>query len=152
MASIWLLLHLVGVVLWVGGMGFGVMVLRPSLAALEPPARLGLMGKVHGKFFRMVWVLMPLVILSGYMLLFGVYGGFGSVHWPIHVMHLLGLIMAGIFITIWFGPFATLKRALAAGDMALAAPCNERIRKLVGINVSLGMLAILMAAMARYSA
>ena len=36
MASIWLLLHLVGVVLWVGGMGFGVMVLRPSLAALEP--------------------------------------------------------------------------------------------------------------------
>ena len=80
MASIWLLLHLVGVVLWVGGMGFGVMVLRPSLAALEPPARLWLMGQVHGKFFRMVWVLMPLVILSGYMLLFGVYGGFGWSH------------------------------------------------------------------------
>ncbi|NDG50376.1 MAG: hypothetical protein EBY30_15385 [Rhodospirillales bacterium] len=82
-----MLLHLVGVVLWVGGMGFGVMVLRPSLAALEPPARLGLMGQVHGKFFRMVWVLMPLVILSGYMLLFGVYGGFAGVHWPIHVHH-----------------------------------------------------------------
>lgn len=152
MASLWLLLHLIGVVLWVGGMGFGVMVLRPSLAALEPPARLSLMGQVHGKFFRMVWVLMPLVVLSGYMLLFGVHGGFAGVHWPVHVMHLLGLIMAGIFVTIWFGPFAALKRALAAGDMAAAGPCNERIRKLVGINVSLGMLAILTAAMARYSA
>jgi uncharacterized membrane protein len=152
MASFWLLLHLLGVVLWVGGMGFGLMVLRPSLGALDQHARLPLMGTVHGKFFRMVWVLMPLVVLSGYMLLFGVYGGFGGVRWPIHVMHLLGLVMAGIFVTIWFGPYTALMRALGRGDTAAAAACNERIRRLVGINFSLGALATLMGAMARYGA
>lgn len=152
MASVGLLLHLVGVVLWVGGMGFGVMVLRPSLGALDAHARLPLMGTVHGKFFRMVWVLMPLVVLSGYMLLFGVHGGFGGVRWPIHVMHLLGLIMAGIFVTIWFGPYTALMRALAKGDVATAAGCNERIRRLVGMNFSLGVLAIVMGAVARYGA
>ena len=152
MAGVLLLLHLLGVVLWVGGMGFGVMALRPSLAALEAPVRLSLMGRVHTKFFRIVWVAMPLVLISGYLLLFGVYGGFRGVTWPIHVMHLLGLVMAGIFAAIWFGPYRMLMRALAEGTegLAMAAACNERIRKLVGANFSLGVIAIAMGAFWQY--
>ncbi len=152
MGGILLLLHLLGVVLWVGGMGFGVMALRPSLAALEVGPRLALMGRVHSKFFRIVWVAMPLVVLSGYLLLFGVYGGFRGVSWPIHVMHLLGLIMAGIFVTIWFGPYKMLTRALEHGaeGQAMAAASNERIRKLVGVNFTLGVIAIAMGAFWQY--
>jgi len=153
MGGVLLLLHLLGVVLWVGGMGFGVMALRPSLAALDAPTRLGLMGRVHTKFFRIVWVAMPLVVLSGYLLMFGVHGGFRGVTWPIHVMHLLGLIMAGIFATIWFGPYKKLMRALAEGPagLPLAAASNESIRKLVGINFTLGVIAIAMGAFWQYA-
>ncbi len=152
MAGVLLWLHLLGVVLWVGGMGFGVMALRPALAALEPGQRLAFMGRVHTKFFRIVWVAMPLVVLSGYFLLFGVYGGFGGVTWPIHVMHLLGLVMAGIFVAIWFGPYRMLMRALAAGaeGAAMAAASNERIRKLVGMNFALGVVAVAMGAFWQY--
>ncbi len=153
MGGVLLFLHLLGVVLWVGGMGFGAMALRPSLAALEAPARLSLMGQVHTKFFRIVWVAMPLVVLSGYALLFGVYGGFSGVTWPIHVMHLLGLIMAGIFAAIWFGPYKQLMRALRHGPeaAAAAAAANQTIRTLVNVNFLLGMIAIGMGAFWQYA-
>ena len=41
-----LALHLLGAVIWVGGMAFALLVLRPSLAELEPAARLALHGRV----------------------------------------------------------------------------------------------------------
>ena len=41
-ADVLLALHVLGAVLWVGGMFFALMVLRPSLAALSPPQRLDL--------------------------------------------------------------------------------------------------------------
>ena len=44
--SIWLLVHLLGVIVWVGGMFFAHMALRPSAAeVLEPPAAAALAGR-----------------------------------------------------------------------------------------------------------
>ena len=71
-------LHVLGAVLWVGGMAFALLALRPSLAALEPPQRLALLGGVHRRFFLVVWHAMPIVLLSGWALLFGWYGGLGG--------------------------------------------------------------------------
>ena len=38
-------LHLLGVVVWVGGMFFAHMALRPSVLALNPPERLPLLSQ-----------------------------------------------------------------------------------------------------------
>ncbi len=150
MGSTLLVLHLLGAVLWVGGMAFAMIALRPSLLALDPPARLALMTRVHKRFFMVVWHAMPIVLLTGYGLLFGVFGGFAGVRWPIHLMHLLGLVMAGVFLVIWFVPFRRMRAAFSAGDMPGAAAANEMIRKLVLLNLVLGVVTVALGAVGRY--
>ena len=47
-------LHLLCVILWVGGMVFAHFFLRPSLGAFEPAVRVRLMHAVLGRFFSAV--------------------------------------------------------------------------------------------------
>jgi len=138
-------LHLLGVVLWVGGMGFALMVLRPSLGVLEPPQRLALLRQVFSRFFRIVWHAMPVILLTGYAMLFGVYGGFGGVNAAVHLMHLLGLIMTAVFVYIVFVPWPAMRAALEAGDRAAAAAATDRIRKLIMLNLVLGLATVAIA-------
>ena len=61
-----LFLHVMGVVVWVGGMFFAYMALRPVAASvLEPPQRLILWAGVFGKFFPWVWASVALILLTG---------------------------------------------------------------------------------------
>jgi uncharacterized membrane protein len=133
-------LHLLGAVVWVGGMFFALLVLRPSLAVLEPPQRLALHGQVFRRFFLIVWHVAPLMLLTGYALVFAGYGGFRFTPWTVHVMHLLGLVMVAVFVAIVFGPWRGMRAALAEGDRAAAAGCADRIRKLITVNLVLGLV------------
>jgi len=139
-------LHVLGVVFWVGGMAFALMVLRPSLGVLEPPQRLALHGEVFHRFFRIVWHAMPIVLLTGYGMLFGVYGGFGGVNAAVHLMHLFGLIMAAVFIYVVFVPWPLLRTALETDDRAGAVVTLNRIRKLILLNLWLGLATVAIAA------
>ena len=47
-------LHLLALIVWLGGMVFVHFFLRPALGALEAPVRLRLMHDVVGRFFRAV--------------------------------------------------------------------------------------------------
>ncbi len=143
-----LAVHLLGVMAWVGGMLFAVAILRPSLSVLEPPRRLALHAQLFTRFFRLVWHAMPLVLLTGYAMLFGVYGGFRYVAWPVHVMHLTGLVMAALFAAIFFGPWKTMRAAVAQGDRAATAKAGDRVRRLVNVNLALGLLTVAVAAFA----
>lgn len=138
-------LHLLGAAVWVGGMFFALLVLRPSLAVLEPPQRLALHGQVFRRFFLVVWHAMPIVLLTGYGLVFLGFGGFRGTLWPVHVMHLTGLLMAVVFAVIFFGPWRGMRAALAAGDRAGAAASVDRIRKLILVNLVLGLLTVVVA-------
>ncbi|MBV9784990.1 MAG: CopD family protein [Acidisphaera sp.] len=140
-ADLLLALHLLGVVTWVGGMLFAYIVLRPSLAVLPPPSRIALHRQVFRRFFLVVWHAMPLVLLSGYAMLFGYLGGFAGAPWNINVMHLLGLIMAAIFLAVVFGPWAAMRR----GDDEAAPASIERIRQLILANLVLGLIVIVVA-------
>jgi uncharacterized membrane protein len=138
-----LVLHILGAVVWVGGMFFALAVLRPSLGVLEPVQRLALHLQVFRRFFLVVWHAMPIVLISGYAMLFGVFGGFPGAPWNVHVMHLLGLIMAVVFIVLFFGPWRVLR--------AQPGPAGvDRIRTLVTVNLVLGFCTILVAALGHY--
>ena len=138
-------LHLLGAAIWVGGMFFALLVLRPSLAVLAPPQRLVLHGQVFRRFFRIIWHVMPIVILTGYALVFLGFGGFKGTPWTVHVMHLSGLVMAVIFAVTYFGPWAALRAALVADDGAAAAASVDRIRMLITVNLGLGLGTIAVA-------
>jgi uncharacterized membrane protein len=129
-------------VLWVGGMFFAYVVLRPSLAVLDPPQRMLLHNQVFRRFFLVVWHAMPLIILTGLVMLFGYYGGMAQATWPIHTMLTLGLIMAAVFIAIVFGPYRRFRRTT---DRKLMVGSLDTIRKLIGVNLVLGLVTVVVA-------
>jgi uncharacterized membrane protein len=132
-----------GAVAWVGGMAFALLVLRPSLAVLAPEQRMALHMQVFRRFFRLVWHAMPLMLLSGYAMLFGALGGFAGARPAIHVMHLFGLVMAAVFLLLFFGPWRTLRADPSAATAALG-----RIRRLIWVNLALGVATVVVAAWA----
>ena len=142
-----LALHILCVVVWVGGMFFAYAVLHPALAGLEGPSRIALQGRVMKRFFLVVWHAMPLVVLSGFAMVFGAYGGFTGVAWPIHAMTGLGLVMAAIFIFLFMRPW---RRFRAAVQPARAAAAGAAIRRLIGVNLVFGIIAILMGSLGHW--
>jgi uncharacterized membrane protein len=138
-----LFLHLLGVVLWVGGMAFAYLCLRPALVALPPPQRLSLMVAALGRFFPLVWVALGCILLSGVAMLLEV--GMRNAPRAWHVMLLTGLVMGGVFLSIWFGPWKRLAGAVAREDWAAGAMALNVIRQRVGFNLGLGVLTIAVA-------
>ena len=144
----WLLaLHILCAVLWVGGMFFAYVVLRPSLVVLEPPQRLLLHTQIFRRFFLVVWHVMPLLLLSGFAILFGVYGDMANVTWNIHAMMGIGVLMALIFLVLFFGPYARFRRTT---DRTRMLANIDSVRKLIGINLVLGIITVVIAALGRF--
>lgn len=145
------LLHVIAVVIWVGGMFFAYVVLRPVAAAqLEPPPRLKLWVGVFGNFFPWVWSAIVAVLATGLWMIFAVFGGMGGVGLYVHAMLGLGILMMLIFFHVYFAPYGRLKRAVAAQDWPAGGKALAQIRMLVGINTLIGLLTIAIGAGGRY--
>ncbi len=143
----WLLaLHLLGAVLWVGGMFFAVVVLRPSLAVLQPADRLALLAQLFRRFFLIVWHAMPITLLSGFAMI-ALAGGFAGVGWNVHLMALTGLVMAIVFAALFFAPWRDMRAGMAGRNPAQAVAAMARIRLLVNINLVLGLITVVVAAL-----
>ena len=136
-----LFLHVLGVVVWVGGMFFAYMALRPAAASLlEPPQRLTLWSGVFGKFFPWVWISVGLILLSGLHMLMA-FGGFAAPHYA-WTMLALGVLMMLIFGHVFFSPYKKLRRAVSEQNWKAGGAALAQIRLLIGINLSLGLLTI----------
>jgi hypothetical protein len=84
MTALALALHILGAVVWVGGMFAIYVCLRPALGTLEPPQRLRLMRVTFQKFFPWVWIAILLLLASGYWMVFTVFGGFAGARLHVH--------------------------------------------------------------------
>lgn len=146
-------LHVLFVVLWVGGMFFAHQCLRPVVAEqLEPPLRLRLWVGVFGRFFPWVWVAVSVILLTGLWMVFAWFQGFKGLPLYGHLMFTLGLVMTGIFVYVFFVPYKGLKTAVSAEDWPVGAQHLARIRRLVGINTILGIITIAIATGGRFLA
>jgi uncharacterized membrane protein len=139
MLSLALALHTLAAVIWVGGMFFAHMALRPSVMELQPPDRLGLWSRVFPRFFAWVWASVITLLLTGYGVIYLGYQGMAGVGMHVHIMQATGLLMMAVFVFIYFGPFQAFRRAMEQGDMPAAALAQGRIRKLVAFNLPLGL-------------
>lgn len=136
-----LLLHVLSIVVWVGGMFFAYMALRPVAASvLEPPQRLTLWAGVFGKFFPWVWGSVALILLTGLHMLMKI-GGMAAPHYAM-TMLLLGSVMMLLFAHVFFAPYKKLKRAVGEQNWKAGGAALAQIRMLIGINLSLGLLTI----------
>jgi len=140
--------HLLALVVWIGGMFFTLFCLRPALAVLEGPLRLRLMNEVLRRFFGVVVVAAVLVLLSGLWLLLSAArsvsaSGIGfnmPLDW--HVMLVGGVVMIAIFAYIRLSLFKRLQRAVQAQDAPAGAVALGHIRTWVMVNLVLGVLIV----------
>ena len=140
--------HVLAVVLWVGGMVFAHFFLRPALATLEPPQRLRLMHAVLGRFFAAVLVAVGLLLASG-LAMIGLAAqsampGGGSFQWPWDwvAMTAIGLVMMGIFGHLRFVLYRRFAAAVAGQAWPVGAAALAQIRRWVGVNLLLGVLVV----------
>ncbi len=141
MSGFWVLIHLLGVVVWLGGMFFAVLCLRPSLPTLPAANRPTLMADALGRFFNYVAVAILAIWLSGFQLLAPV----GMKHAPAgwHLMIGAALLMTLVFLFIRLVIYPGVRRSIEQGELPAAAAGLNRIRWLVVINLALGVLALI---------
>ncbi len=139
-------LHVLFVVIWVGGMFFAHMALRPvATSRLQPPARLPFMYAVLSKFFPWVWICVLSILFSGLWMIFSIYGGFGGLALHVHIMTGLGLVMMLVFVYIYFVPFKQLGKRVRIEDWPAAGASLSQVRQLIGLNLLLGLATVLVS-------
>jgi uncharacterized membrane protein len=145
-----IVLHALAAVVWVGGMFFAYLVLRPAAGPLEPPVRLALWRRVLGRFFPWVWASVAVHLASGYTMLFLYFGGFAGAGIHIHLMQVTGIVMMLLFMHMYFAPWPRFCRAVDAGAFDQAAAPLNQIRRIVGINLVLGLITVGFGASGRF--
>jgi uncharacterized membrane protein len=144
--SLALILHVWSAIVWVGGMFFAVLVLRPASGPLDPPARLALWRRIFTGFFTWVFLAAALLLISGFALFLGGYAAGPHVH----AMMAIGIIMILIFFHLYFAPWKRFRVALDSGNNAAAAAQLNQIRILVIVNLILGLLNAAIGSSGRY--
>lgn len=140
-------LHILAALVWVGGMFFAWMVLRPAaIKALEGPARLKLWLEVFQGFFRWVWGAVVLLPVSGVVMLNLHFTGFENAPRYVQVMMGLYVVMTALFIRIQALMLPELRAAVEAQDWPAGAAVLGRIRRVVGINLLVGLVVVVIAA------
>ncbi|MGH8279628.1 MAG: CopD family protein [Gammaproteobacteria bacterium] len=138
-------LHVLAAVVWVGGMFFAYLALRPALATTGVASAATLWAAVFRRFFTWVWIAIAVLLASGFYMLFAGFGGFRHAPLIVNLMLALGLIMMLLFAWVWFRPYARLRRALHAEDSAAAAAALRHTSRIFLINLILGLLVIVIA-------
>ena len=143
--AIFKLIHLLSALVWVGGMFFAYVVLRPAaVEVLDPPQRLRLWDTVFRRFFHWVWAAVGVLLVSGFYMLI-LLGGISSVPAYVHAMLAMGLAMMVIYGYVFFGCYTPFNLHVAKQQWKEAGELLGRIRKLIALNLTLGLLTVCVA-------
>ena len=139
-----LCLHLLAATVWVGGMFFAHVCLRPAaLQTLEPPQRLALWQALFARFFPWVNGAIATLILTGGGMMHR--AGSGNLPPAWQLMATIGLVMTAIYLSIRLGPYRRFGHAQAVADLAAAAKAQGEIRRRIFVNLMLGLVTLIVA-------
>ena len=145
--SIALALHVLAFTVWVGGMFFAHQALRPAaVSTLEPPMRLRLWKATFARFFPWVWWSIIIILATGLWMMFQ----FPKPPIFVHIMLALGIVMMAIFLHVFFSPYSKLIKAVDAEDWKEGGRLLGQIRMLIGINLSIGLITIVIATAGKF--
>ncbi|MDB6086909.1 MAG: hypothetical protein JWN43_4790 [Gammaproteobacteria bacterium] len=148
--SLMLAIHTLGAVVWVGGMFFAYVILRPSAGPLDTATRLSLWQRVFGRFFLWVWLSLAALLLSGIAMVLVGFGGFALLPAYVRIMMMQGVAMTVIYAFVYFVPWQRFRLAVSATDWPAGAKALNLIRVLVAVNGALGLLTVVVATAGRY--
>ena len=144
-------LHILASVLWVGGMFFAYIILRPVAAnLLESPVRLQLWSQVFKSFFPWVWLSIITLLSTGLWMIITQMGGMAGVGIHVHIMLMLGLAMMTLFMHLFFSPYKKLQRAVIENEWEIAGKALNQIRLFIAINLSIGLIVVVIASAGRF--
>lgn len=145
-----LALHVLSAVVWVGGMFFAYVALRPAVGeVLAGIQDLQLWSRTFERFFRWVWVAVVLLPLTGYWMVYSMFGNLRTAGIHVELMQGIGWFMILLFLHLYFAPYRRLKRALAEEDSARARQSLRQIRAIVAANLALGLTVVVIASAGR---
>ena len=144
-------LHLIGVVVWVGGMFFMLMCLRPAAAeVLEPAPRVRLLHAALRRFFAWVSLAALVVLASGATLIALAWRDRAGAGLPFNMpldwyaMVAIFLVMLAVFAHVRLVLFRRVAQAVAAQAWPSGAKALGAIRWEVALNLVLGLFVIVM--------
>ena len=140
------LIHLLAVLIWIGGMFFAHVVLRPAAAeTLDPPQRLRVLDAVFRRFFNWVWGAAGAILVTGLYRVY-LYGGIAHAARHVHLMLAAGVAMTAIFAYMFFACYVPFSLHVAKQRWSEAEEMLGRIRMLVALNLVLGLLTVCVVA------
>jgi len=131
--------HTLAAVIWVGGIFFAVHILRPALDHLGDANKLEMWRDCLQHFFHWVWGCVAVLLLTGYGVVYFGYEGFAAVGLHIQIMQITGLIMVGLYVLLWVGPWQHFHHAVDNGNVPAAVKALLQIRHIAKINLILGL-------------
>jgi len=151
-------LHLVATTVWIGGIAFNILVLRPSLSVIEPAKRVKLMGTVLKRFIYVAWLSIGVLVFTGIFLGRGDPDALLSSNYGIALIikHAIVVVMTVIVALVSFVFFPKLKMFLSEIDVkahdATKLPSElaillGKIVALVKLNLTLGVIVLLVTAL-----
>ncbi|MBF0158923.1 MAG: CopD family protein [Magnetococcales bacterium] len=154
MLAVLLAIHVLAVTLWVGGMFFAHFMLRPSV--MDPALNLGLESRVLlwsqvlQRFVRVVWVIVLLLPVTGYTMIIFYLGGLSAQPLHVHLMQGTAWIMIALFVHLYTGPFRRMQWMVKQLLIPEAGLYLGRIRTVVTVNMTIGMVTVVLATAGRY--
>lgn len=157
-------LHLLGVVTWIGGLIFNLVILTPSVGAIDLKPRAMLLRRVLRKFLHTVWGSLLIIVATGLYRVFIVnqmtsleaflatsYGGF------LTAKILIVIVMLAIVTYVTLVLYPPLRLHLSQHETEAVSPqacqtCRDRlksIRRFMWTVATLGVAVILIAAQLR---
>jgi uncharacterized membrane protein len=144
--AIAIILHLIAIDVWVGGMFFLVMVLGRAISTLEQAQQLTVWAMVLKYFFFWVWLAVLTLLSTGFGML--VYRFHDFVNAPAYVfwMACLGVLMVLVFLLMYFVFYQKFKHSIQDQSVEMARDHLRVIRILGFINMMLGLCVVIVIA------
>jgi uncharacterized membrane protein len=140
--------HLLAVVVWIGGMAFMLLCLRPAARVLEPPARVTLMHAAMKRFLGVAGIAIFVLFVCGAAMVGIAWSAAAraglAFNMPLdwYTMIATFFIMLAVFIHIRNVLFKRLDAAVTAAKWPDGAAALSAIRWEVSINLVLGTFVI----------
>jgi uncharacterized membrane protein len=139
-------LHVLGALMWLGGMLATWTILRPAgLAGASRAQRLEHVAGIFPRVFGWIWAAVLILPISGVALLRLRFTGFETAPRDVQIMMGLYLIMVALFLRMQALQLPALRKAVAAQEWADGLAAATKLRRLAIVGLLLGLAVVVLA-------
>lgn len=147
-----LAIHILAVIVWLGGMFFLTVVLDTGASLPDRSAALSSWERALSRFLPWGLLSLGMILATGVTLVFSVFGGYAHIPNIHRVNMLIGIPAIALFVYLCVLPWRRLRRAAFVHDTATVEKTMGQAKILLAIILTLGLLAAFTSAVGRYYA